>query len=147
MVPTRDPPRDTQGTSADLEDDLGHLIRWSLEASVSAAEPPADVWPKILSRVRAMDAPKAANRGKKPARFPLAPLLQAVVISVLLLVLGVEMNRNVVTPERSRRTPTAPTNRHTPASQGYPDDILRGCILARQAREAPVRRTGPIPEA
>ena len=61
------------------EDDLARLIRWSLEDSISGAEPPADVWPKILGRVRDMRVPTRPKRSLRPS-FPLAPFVQAVVI-------------------------------------------------------------------
>ena len=147
MVPTRDALQDTHSASADSEGDLGRLIRWGLEASVSGAEPPADVWPRILSRVRAMDIPRGGRYRKNRSLFPLAPLLQAVVISVLLLVFGLEVNHDWVTPKGDGRTYSTPITRRAPASQEYPDDVLRGCILARQAREAHLRRARSIPEA
>ncbi len=146
MAPTRNALQDTLGASADSEGNLGLLIRWGLEASVSGAEPSADVWPRILSRVGAMDIPRGGRYRKNRSLFPLAPLLQAVVISVLLLVFGLEVNHDWVTPKGDGRAYSTPITRRAPTSQEYPDDILRGCILARQAREERVRRTRSIPE-
>jgi len=147
MAPTRNALEDTHDASADSEGDLGRLIRWGLEASVLGAEPSADVWPRILSRVGAMDIAKGGGCRKDRSLFPLAPLLQAVVISVLLLVFGLEVNHDWVTPKGDGRAYSTPITRRAPTSQEYPDDVLRGCILARQARMERVRRTRSIPEA
>ena len=147
MAPTRDALQDTHGAAVDHEGDLGRLIRWELESSVSEAEPSADVWPRIMSRVGAMDVPRGGRYRKNRSLFPLAPLLQAVVISVLLLVFGLEVNNDWVTPKGDGRAYSTPITRRAPTSQEYPDDVLRGCILARQAREAHLQKTRSIPES
>ncbi len=126
------------------ENDLGRLIRWSLEDSVSAAEPPADVWPRILSRVREMNAPTNLRRWARRSLRPLAPLVQAVVISVLLLAFGLEVNRGVTVSHRP--THSTPAVRRIPTREEQPQDVLRGYILFRMGREPSLRRRGFIPE-
>ncbi|MGB9880322.1 MAG: hypothetical protein ACPLRM_06130, partial [Anaerolineae bacterium] len=83
------------------EDELGGLIRWGLEETVARAEPPADVWPKILAQVKEMDASALSQRHRKRATLSLASFIQAVVISVLLLAFGLEVNRNVPLSQRT----------------------------------------------
>jgi len=144
MAPTRDELNDTHGPFP--EDELGRLVRWSLEDSVLAAEPSPDTWPKILARVRAIDAPQRVRRWTKRPLVPLASVLQAVVISGLLLVFGLEVNRDVVAPHTRKTTRSTPIIRRASVSQHYPEDVLRGCILAREAREVPSPRAGRIPE-
>ncbi len=124
------------------EDDLGQLIRWSLEDSLDGAEPSADAWPKILERVNRVTARAAPRR----VAFPLASLVQAVVISVLLLAFGLG-DHNVVMPGRQYRTTSTPTVRRARVSEEFPEDLLRGYVL-RQMEKASLSRNhrgGHIP--
>ena len=135
--------------SASSEDDLGRLIRWTLEDAVSGAEPPRRVWPRILARVREMPTPTSAKRSWRRAPFPLAPFVQAVVVSALLLAFGLGLNRGVVVPRPEHRihaTPTV-TRRARVSSQQFPEDVLRGYILVRMEQQQPQRLGGAIREA
>jgi hypothetical protein len=129
------------------EDDLARLIRWSLEYSVSGAEPPADVWPKILGRVHEMPAPARPKRSLGTS-FPLAPFVQAVVVSALLLAFGLGVERDVVMPRREYRVDSTPTVvRKVRTSEEVPEDMLRGYILAHMEQGLPQRLGGEIREA
>jgi hypothetical protein len=119
------------------EDDLEQLICWSLEDSVAGAEPPPDVWPKILDRVKQLDAPAGAvPQGKRRVAFPVASLVQAVVVSALLLAFGLGIDQNVVTPGREHPVASTPTVRRLSVPQDGPNDILRGHVLLRMERES-----------
>lgn len=129
------------------EDDLARLIRWSLKDSISGAEPPADVWPKILGRVREMSASAHPKRSLRTS-FPLAPFVQAVVVSALLLAFGLGVERAVVMPRREYRVDSTPTVvRKVRAPEEVPEDMLRGYVLARMERRLPQRLGGEIREA
>ena len=119
------------------EDDLGRLIRWGLEDSYSQAEPPADLWPKILARVQEMPAPTPSTRPARGRRRPalsLAPFVQAVVVSALLLAFMLGVDRNVVAPRVEQRVRPTPTVQRVAVDQEFPDDMLRGYMLARVER-------------
>jgi hypothetical protein len=118
-------------------DDLGQLIRWSLEDSVAGAEPPPNVWPKILHRVEQMDSPAStAPRVKRRAAFPVASLVQAVVISALLLTFGLSIDHNAVVPTREYPVASTPRVRKVSVSENVPQDVLRGYLLLQMEREA-----------
>ncbi len=121
------------------EDDLGQLIRWSLEDSVAGAEPPADAWSKILHRVKQMDAPtSAAPQVKGHAAFPAASLVQAVVISALLLAFGLGVDQNAVVPQREYPVASTPMVHKVSVSEDVPQDVLRGYLLLQMEREAKI---------
>jgi hypothetical protein len=129
------------------EDDLGELIRWSLEDSIAGAEPPEDIWPKIVERVEQKQAPATARRPlRRRVAFPLASLVQAVVISTLLLAFGVGVNQDVGMTAREYRLATTAPVRRPRVSQDVPEDVLRGYIL-RQMEKAAAQsyRRGYIP--
>jgi len=125
------------------EDDLGRLLRWSLEDSISGAEPPADAWPKILERVCQMRTPTRPKHSLRRSSFPLAPFVQAVVISALLLAFGLGIDLSVVMPRREYHIRSTPTIRKVRAAEEL-EDILRGYILARMEQELPTRKGGNI---
>jgi len=112
------------------DDDLGKLIRWSLEDSLSEAQPPARVWPRILERVNQVTAPARPRR----VVFPLASLVQAVVISVLLLAFGLG-DHNVVMPGRQYRTTCTPSVPRSLVSEDAQDDVLRGYLLLQMEKD------------
>jgi hypothetical protein len=119
-------------------DDLGRMIRWGLEDSFSGAEPPDDVWPKIMSRVQEMRAQRTPVK-RRPS-FSLAPLVQTLVVSALLLAFGLGVDRNLTAPRGElavRSTPTAP---RVVASEELPNDMLRGYLLARMAQQPRARQ-------
>lgn len=125
------------------EDDLGRLLRWSLEVSISGAEPPADAWPRILERVRQMRTPTRPEHALRHSSFPLAPLVQAVVISALLLAFGLGVDRSVVMPPKEYRIDSTPTTRKMRAAEDL-EDMLRGYMLVRMEQELPTRKGGNI---
>jgi hypothetical protein len=125
------------------DDDMGRVIRWGLKDAISGAEPPADVWPRILGRVGDMPAPARPKRSFRPFSFPLAPFVQAVVVSALLLAFGLGVNRGVVLPRREYRLESTPTIRRARAAEDFPEDVLRGYMLRREP-EQPVRQGGNI---
>jgi len=126
--------------SPSTEDGLGRLIRWSLEDAVSRADPSPDVWPKILQQVKQMGKPAPARRRLLSG---LVPLMQAVVVSSLLLAFGLGVDRSMVVPQRKRQTVSTPTVQVSVASEEMPQDVLSGYILFRQAREPlPRKRSG-----
>jgi hypothetical protein len=129
------------------EDHLGEMIRWSLEDSVAGAEPPEHVWPEILERVERMQCPAAPQRPpQRRAAFPLASLVQAVVISALLLAFGMGVDQGVVMPAREYTLATASPVRRSRVSEDAPRDVLRGYVLLQMEKEAaqPHRR-GYVP--
>ena len=112
------------------DDDLGQLIRWSLEDSLDGAEPSADAWLKILERVNPVTAPARPRR----VVFPLASLVQVVVISVLLLAFGLG-DHNVIMPGSDSRIASTPTVRRSQVSADVPEDVLRGHLLRQMEKE------------
>lgn len=129
------------------EDDLGELIRWSLEDSIAGAEPPEHVWPEILERVEQMASPATPRRQpQRRAAFPLVSLVQAVVISALLLAFGLGVDDNVVMRGRETALATTSPVRRTHASEDVPQDVLRGYILVEMQRDtAQFRGRGYVP--
>jgi len=122
------------------QDDVERLIRWSLEDSVSGAEPSAKVWASIAARVR--NAEPGSGRDRASGRRwlqPLVPLAQAVVVSAILLVfgLGVDQERASTRGYRLRATPTVTTSTVIGESS---DDVLRGYMLFRREPERPMQR-------
>jgi hypothetical protein len=130
------------------EDDLGRLVRWGVGDSISGAEPPADTWPRILKRVRNKPAPTRGEPSVKGSAFPAAPFVQAVVVSALLLAFALGVEGNVVMPRehRTAATPTA-THRARGSSEEFPEDMLRGYLLAQMEQGLPRRMGGAIREA
>jgi hypothetical protein len=125
------------------EDDLGQLIRWSMKDSISEIEPAADVWPQILKRVREMPAPARPRRWSTKIPFPVAPFVQAVVVSALLLAFGLGVDQNTIMPREEHRIQATPTIHRSSTTEAL-DDVLSGYKLAQNLRELPTRRGGNI---
>jgi len=127
------------------EDELGRLIRWSLKDSLVDAEPSSHVWPRILARVRETDTPQSTKRAGSRRTFPTAPLIQAVIISGLLLAfgLGVDRDWSVARGRRIRPTPfvAKATLRTDPE-----EDMLRARLLFRKQPESLSFRDARIAE-
>lgn len=122
------------------EDDLGRMIRWGLEDAFSAAEPPGDVWSRIKLRVQDMRAPAGRAAVRRRPSFSLAPLVQTMVVSALLLSFALGVDRNLTAPQGEhtiRSTPTAP---RVVSSEKLPNDMLSGYLLARMAQQSPVHQ-------
>ena len=133
-----EPPRVETGpaNAAHEEDDFERLIRWGLQDSVSQAEPSPEVWPKVLARVQEMSA-----SDKQPRRFgrravrPLASLIQAVVISSLLLAFGLNLDQGLGLPDSEYVLSSTPIVRKSKVREDVPADALRGYVLLRMERE------------
>jgi hypothetical protein len=137
--------RETLNSQAD--DDLGQMIRWSVRDSIGGVEPPADVWPEVLERLRAGPAEQPLTPSLRRAAFPLAPFVQAVVISALLLAFGLGVDRSVVLPRQEALSVSTPVVRGTRAVVDTTDDMpsgYMGYMLARSEHQVPVRRGGNI---
>ncbi len=121
-------------------DDLGQMIRWGLEDSFSGAEPPDDVWPKVMLRVQEMRAPARCAHVKRRPSFSLAPLVQTMVVSALLLSFALGVDRNLTAPQGERTLRSTPTVPRVASSQELPNDMLSGYLLARMAQQPPIRQ-------
>jgi hypothetical protein len=120
------------------DDDLGRMIHWGLEDSLSKVEPPDDVWPKIMLRVQEMRVPARRTPVRRRLSFSLAPLVQTVVVSALLLAFGLGVDRNVTAPRGERNLRATPTVVKVDSSRELPDDMLRGYLLARMVQQLAV---------
>jgi len=111
------------------EAELGQLVRWSLLESVSGMEPPADTWPKILTRVRSLQAPR---RFRVWHCMPLlAPLLKAAVLSVLLVAFGLELARNVPQPPKSTPPQSASATRRPLACREHSEHVAQATLTQK----------------
>jgi hypothetical protein len=117
------------------EDDLGRMIRWGLEDSFSKAEPPDDVWPKIMSQVQEMRVPARRVQVRRRRSFSLAPLVQTAVVSALLLAFGLGIDRNVMAPRGGQAARSTPTVQKVVSGQELPNDMLSGSLLARMGQQ------------
>ncbi len=128
---------DSGHTALDIA--LGELIRWSLAQSVGGVEPSVDVWPKILNQIKAMDTCTPLQRQKRRALLPLASFVQAVVISALLLVFGLEVSRNVPLSQKAHRASTKATMPKVSTPVESDQDMLRGYMLLQKGKPLPSR--------
>lgn len=118
------------------EDDLGRLLRWSLEDAVSGAEPSPDVWPRVLQQVKQKSAASKSGPARRRLLSGVVPLMQAVVVSSLLLAFGLSMDRTMLVSRPERRAVATPTVRvSSVAYDEESEDMLSGYILFRQAKE------------
>lgn len=134
-------PRNIGGYDAEApsEDEFGELIRWSLEGTLSGAEPPAEIWPKILAQVREIDAFTNPQRQRKRATLPLTSFIQAVIISIMLLAFGLGVERSIL-PTRDLQSASATlTAPRVSVPQETFQDMLRGHLLLQKEKELPVR--------
>ena len=129
------------------DDELGRLIRWSLKDSIGAAEPPPGVWRRILDRVQETRTARCARSNPRRSSPPLASLVQAAVIGCVLLTLGLGLDRDIILARSDHRVHSAPAVKPPSVFEEFPEDVLRGCMLARMEQEEPVRRGGHIREA
>ena len=94
------------------DDDLGSLIRWSLKDSLARETPPDDLWLKIRARIESgASCDGLALVGRKRRSLSLAPLIQAVVASSLVLafVLGADRSASSHPETRGSRATTEQT--------------------------------------
>jgi hypothetical protein len=142
-------PRDDQGKPDGLapNDDLGNLIRWGLKDSYAGTTPPHDLWPKILARVqeRPTPTPSVSARAPRWRSLSLAPLVQAVVVSSLLLAFGLRVDRNVATPRREQPAALTPVIERATVESGMPQDIPNRPMRVKAMPQMPVRhRAGGV---
>jgi len=124
------------------DDDLGRMIHWGLEDSFSKVEPPDDLWPRIMSQVQEMRTPARRAPARRRFSFSLAPLVQTVVVSALLLAFGLGVDRNATAPRSERSIRATPTAVRVESSQEQPDDMLRGYLLTRMQQLVVHQRPG-----
>jgi len=129
------------------DDDLGSLIRWSLEDSLSRETPPADLWPKIRARIEAhTQAGETAPLGRKQRRLSLAPLIQTVVASSLVLTFALGVDRSGGSrPEAQVNRPTVP--RTVVLGSARPQDIPKIHVASRpDVKQVIHQRIGGVAE-
>ncbi len=129
------------------DDELGRLIRWSLERSFGGADPSEECWANILQRVEEERAQKAAQCRRGPALQGLTPLVQAVVISTLLLTFAASLNQGVALPRSEAERPAVPAAPRRSTVLDFQDDNLRGCLLKRMEREKIMSAASNVPES
>jgi hypothetical protein len=128
------------------DDELGRLIRWSLGRSFGNADPSEECWTSILRRVEQERAREARQCRGGPALRALTPLVQAVVISTLLLTFAASLNRDVPIPHSDLGRHPVSTSRRRSSLPDFQDGILRGSVLQRMAREKVVSAAGNVLE-
>ena len=124
------------------DDDLGSMIHWGLEDAFSRVEPPDDLWPRIVSRVEESRAPAPHAPVRRRFPFSLAPLVQTVVVSALLLAFGLGVDRNVTAPRGERNIRATPTAVKVESGREQLDDMLSGHLLTRIQQLAVPQRPG-----
>jgi hypothetical protein len=139
--------RHKQQDQDQADDDLGSLIRWSLEDSLRRETPPDDLWPKIRSRIEARtQIGETAPLGRKRLALSLAPLIQTVVASSLVLTFALGVDRSGGSlPEAQVNRPTVP--RTVVLGSARPQDIPKIHIASRPlAKQVVHQRIGGVAE-
>lgn len=116
------------------DDDLGRLIRWSLEDSLARETPPADLWTRIRARIESC-APgvEPALVDRKRRTLSLAPLIQTVVASSLVMAFALGIDRSGSTRPQTRLNPTT-----------VPSTVVLG---STRPQDIPRIHAAPHPEA
>jgi len=127
------------------DDDLGQLIRWSLRRTFGGTDPSEQCWSEILRRVHEEQAHESAPRNCGSVLRALAPVVQAVVASTLLLTFAVGVNQDVLPPRQECPSRSARIAGVTLACKGYPEDTLSGCKLVRMEWEHLLSEAENIP--
>jgi hypothetical protein len=127
------------------DDELGQLIRWSLRRTFAGPDPSEGCWSEILRRVQEERERKCAPPNCSATLRGLAPVVQAVVVSTLVLTFAVGVNQDVVLPREQCPTRSARIMGATVACKGYPEDTLSGCRLERMEWEHLLAEEGNIP--
>lgn len=122
--------------SAD-ESGVGSLIHWALKESVSGREPSPQVWRNVLSEIQNK---KRGAQSRQRGRFSVSfvPLLEAVVLSALILAFGISLEQDFDLWQQGAPSVVATPTRETVASAVLfesRDDMLNGAFLARTGRE------------
>ena len=139
-------PERAQGEPAldDGADELGRLIRKSLQESVSGMEPSADLWGKIAQRIDDLDGRKRPPRVLSMS-LPWASLLNTLLVSVLLVSFAGGVERDVELRRGAVTGSVAAGELHTPPAESNPEsDMVRGHLLLQAARHA-VARSEHVP--
>jgi len=124
----------------DLDNELGALIRWSLEDGLANAEPSPQAWCNIVSLVQDRSHGRTLRQGlKRLAAWPVASLVQAVVVSTLLLAFGLGVEQSVVSRSRPGTETKIVTGREA-AIFDERDDMLRGYVLLQMEKQPPAPR-------
>lgn len=129
------------------DDELGQLIRWSLEDHIGTAEPASEVWLRILDRVQEERTPTSTRSRSRPSSAPLASLVQAAVIGCVLLTLGLGADRDFILARKEERVHSAPAAQSVVVLDKFPEDGVRGQVPALREQEEPFRKGGVIREA
>jgi hypothetical protein len=139
--------QETQGTTGvAFEDELGQWVRRGLQEWAGSHGPGHEVWARILWRIEHNDLPPARDLLPRGLSSPLTQLLQAVVVSTLLLTFVFGANRGPVWPRRTEAVPGAtPVVRTAAASVESQEDMLRGYILMRMEKEHAARSDSHAP--
>lgn len=130
-----------------VDDDLGSLIRWSLEDSLARETPPDDLWQRVRARIEA-SSPQAerALLGRKRHGLSLAPLIQTVVASSLVLAFALGVNHGD-TPQSRTRASRPTVQRTAVVESARPQDIPRLRTASRPEPEPVVhQRIGGVAE-
>ena len=131
-------------SSEAFEDELGLLIQRSLEDSVQGKEPGSDVWLRIRQRVEENDLRPVTDGAGRGASSPLVHLVQAVVVSTLLLTFVFGTNHGMVMPHGAHPTVQTPAVKRAHSAVVLEEDVLQGYKLVRMEREMLARRGGHI---
>jgi hypothetical protein len=128
---------------AAFDDDWGACIRRGLLKSVQDQQPGDNVWARILQRIQEHDWPPMSDPASHGAPSPLAHLLQAVVVSTLLLTFVFGADHGPPAPRHNRDVvgPT-PVSRRAVSPIEFQEDMLRGHVLMRMEKQSLSRRGG-----
>jgi hypothetical protein len=119
----------------DLESELGALIRGSLEDGLASAEPSPQAWRNIVSRVQDRSHGRTLRQGlKRLAAWPVASLVQAIVVSTLLLAFGLGVEQSVVSRSRPGTETKTVTGREAALFE-VRDDMLRGYVVLQMEKQ------------
>lgn len=122
------------------DDDLGSLIRWTLEDSLGRETPPDDLWQRIRARIEPTVAgTQAAPPARKRHSLSLAPLIQTVVASSLVLAFAVGVDRDDSSPPATKASRPA-FQRTAIVESARPQDIPRIHTESQREPEPVVRR-------
>jgi hypothetical protein len=130
--------------STQLDYELGLWIQRSLEESVLGKEPGESVWRRIKRRVEEHVQPAGAHCVCGGSSSPLTHLVQAMVVSTLLLTFAFGANHDVVMPSGAHLVAESPAVQPSSSFGMFEEDMLQGYKLVRMERAMLARRGGYI---
>ncbi len=133
-----------QDRSTEIDDELGLWIQRSLEESVQGREPSGDVWHRIRQRVEESPLPSMTDYACRGSPSPLTHLVQAVVVSTLLLTFVFGTNHDLVVPSGGYVAAEKAPVRQASSSGRFEEDVLQGYKLVRMQKEMLARRGGYV---